>query len=133
MVLGRAGLHGDLGDALAAELGLADRATPGETTVCRLVKADTGDAARCTSVGLTGADIDRQAQRVVGVDAHLARGVDAKRATEVAPLRSRARMFQVRHTPPPAGVIQAGHRIAMQNLLIAIEVVRPPATYSLGT
>jgi hypothetical protein len=42
-------------------------------------------------------------------------------------------MSFVRQTPPPAGVIHARHEPGTQLGRIAIEVVRPPATYSFGT
>ena len=82
-----AGHDHDLADALALELGLADRAAPVLAAVGRLVDAGAGNAAGGADVRLAGADVDGVARRVVRVDGHGAGRVDAERPAQVRPVR----------------------------------------------
>ena len=68
MVFGSPGLIDDLADALAAELCLAERSSPGVAAVGRLVQADAGHAAGPADVRLTGTDEDGVAGGVVRID-----------------------------------------------------------------
>ena len=78
-------------------------------------------------VRLAGADIQRVARRVVGVDRDRAAGLDPEVAREELPAAAdRRARSSVRQTPPPAAKIHRRQWPVRQLGSIAIAVARPP-------